>query len=153
MNGKNALYAALLLLFACSRLDTLSSELLDQAETRWKRANIQSYQLQVEMKGDRVEKALFEVSVRGGQVVSLKRNGQDVGITPERDYSIAGLFRTLHQELDLAGKPVLLGAPEGYSAYPMASFDEQTGRLLQYRRTVGGASNTIDIRVVEFKAQ
>ena len=62
-----------------------------------------------------------------------------------------GLFKTLHQELDLAKNPALLGAPEGYSAYPMARFDEQTGRLMQYRRTVGGTSNTIDIRVAEFE--
>ena len=151
MNRKNALYAALLALLACSRLNTLSPELLDQAEARWTRASIGSYQLQVEMKGDRVEKAVFEVTVRGGHVVSMKRNGQEVQIAPDRDYSIPGLFRTLHQELDLAKNPILLGAPKGYSAYPMAAFDDQTGRLVQYRRTVGGASNTIDIRVVEFK--
>jgi hypothetical protein len=148
---KNARYAALLVLFACSRLNTLTPELLAQAEARWNRANIGSYQLEVEMKGDRLEKALFEVTVRSGQVVSLKRNGQAVQIAPDRDYSIPGLFRTLHQELDLVKKPVLLGAPEGYTAYPMAAFDGQNGRLVQYRRTVGGASNTIDIRVVEFK--
>ena len=42
-----------------------------------------------------------------------------------------GLFRILHQEMGLAEKPNLLGAPEGYAAYPMARFDEQSGRLIE----------------------
>jgi hypothetical protein len=54
--------------------------------------------------------------------------------------------------MGLAKTPSLLGAPGGYSAYLMADFDEQTGRLVAYRRTVGGTSNTIDIKVLEFDA-
>ena len=103
------------------------------------------------MKGDRVEKEQFQVTVRAGQVAMLRRNGRDISPTREQDYSIDGLFRILHQEMGLVEKPALLGAPEGYSAYPMARFDDKTGRLIEYRRTVGGTSNTIDIRVLEFK--
>jgi hypothetical protein len=53
--------------------------------------------------------------------------------------------------MDLAQKPSLLGAPEGYSAYLMASFDGETGALKHYRRSVGGISNSIDIEVLEFR--
>ena len=63
-----------------------------------------------------------------------------------------GLFRMLAQELELASQPSLLGAPPGYAAYPMARFDEDTGALEQFRRTVGGAQNTIEIAVLDFEA-
>lgn len=63
-----------------------------------------------------------------------------------------GLFRVLVQEVDLIGKPALLGAPEGYSVYAMARFDLENGRLIRYRRTVGGAKNSVEMDVVEFEA-
>jgi hypothetical protein len=35
--------------------------------------------------------------------------------------------------------------------YTNAKFDDMTGRLIRYRRTVGGTSNSIDINVVEYQ--
>jgi hypothetical protein len=64
-----------------------------------------------------------------------------------------GLFHMLEQELGLAERPVVLGAPEGYSLYLNARFDDLTGRLVRYRRIVGGTSNSVDINVVTFEAQ
>ena len=61
-----------------------------------------------------------------------------------------GLFHMLGQELGLAERPAMLGAPEGYSVYLTARFDETNGRLVRYRRIVGGASNSIEVKVVEF---
>ena len=150
VNRKTALFAAILILNACSRLDSLTPASLNQAQAKWNSSKPPSYRLVIEMKGDRVEREQFEVTVRNGDVISLKRNTQEVKRATGQDYSMDGLFRMLHQELALSEKPSLMGAPEGYSAYPMARFDEQSGRLLAYRRTVGGTSNTIDIRVLEF---
>ena len=121
-----------------------------QAQEKWKAHEPASYSLIVEMSGDRVETGRFEVEVRAGEVVSLRRNGLVIMPGRGQDYSMKGLFHMLEQELGLAGKPSLLGAPAGYSAYPMAHFDAETGRLVRYRRTVGGTSNTIDINVVQF---
>jgi len=45
----------------------------------------------------------------------------------------------------------MLGAPEGYAVYTNARFDDTTGRLIRYRRTVGGTSNSIEINVLEFQ--
>ena len=134
----------------CSRLDTLTPEGLDQAEQKWKAHQPAAYRLVIEMSGDRVETGRFEAAIRGGQVVSLRRNG--VGIIPGRgqDYSMDGLFQMLKQELGLAEKPSMLGAPPGYSVYAQALFDENTGRLIRYSRSVGGTSNAIDVRVVEY---
>ena len=129
----------------------MTSDLLAQSETKWRASKPASYRLTIEMKGDRVEKEQFEVSVEDSRVTSLKRNGLDVQPAAGQDYSMDGLFHMLHQEMELAQKPVLLGAPEGYSAYLMARFDEQNGRLIEYRRTVGGTTNTINIRVLQFQ--
>jgi len=104
-----------------------------------------------EMRGDRVEAGRFEVTVQGEEVVSLRRNDQVILPGRGHDYSMDGLFRLLFQEMDLAGKPSLLGAPEGYSVYSMGRFDPDNGRLIRYRRTVGGATNSIDIDVTEFE--
>ena len=103
------------------------------------------------MTGDRVETGRFEVEVHGGQVASLRRNGLIISPNAGQDYSMEGLFRMLQQELGLAEKPTMLGAPDGYSVYTTAQFDDASGRLVQYRRIVGGASNSIEVRVLEYQ--
>ena len=136
----------------CSRLQPLTPEMLQTARDKWQSSRPEYYRLTLEMSGDRVETGRFEVTVQGNEVVSLRRNGQVILPGRGQDYSMDGLFRMLIQELDLAGKPALLGAPEGYSAYAMARFDPETGRLVRYRRTVGGAKNSIEIDVVSFES-
>ena len=137
---------------ACSRLPTLTPELLSQAEQKWNAQRPASYRLVVEMSGDRVEAGGFEVEVHSGQVVSLRRNGLVISPSSGQDYTMEGLFRMLRQEIGLAEKPGMLGAPGGYSVYMNARFDETTGRLLRYRRTVGGTSNSIEVNVEEYAA-
>lgn len=139
------------LIAACSRLDTLTPGVLSQAEEKWKSHKPGSYRLVVEMSGDRVETGKFEVEVQGGETASLRRNGAVIMPGRGQDYTMEGLFHMLQQEMGLAEKPATLGAPAGYSAYPMAQFDENTGRLIRYQRTVGGTSNSIEVKVVEFE--
>jgi hypothetical protein len=136
---------------ACSRLDTLTPELLEQSQQKWKTHQPVGYRLVIEMSGDRVETGTFEVMVRDGQVVSLRRNGLIITPASGQDYSMDGLFRMLMQELGLAEKPSLLGAPGGYSAYLQVQFDPETGRLVRYRRSVGGTSNSIDVEILEYE--
>jgi hypothetical protein len=138
------------LMCGCARLDTLTPELLDQAEQKWKAHEPVTYRLVIEMSGDRVETGRFEVMIREGQVATLRRNGLGIAVGSGQDYSMPGLFRMLRQELGLAEKPTMLGAPGGYSVYLQAQFDQETGRLIRYRRSVGGTSNTIDVNVVEY---
>lgn len=125
--------------------------MLDEAEMKWGSNKPPSYTLVVSMEGDRVEREEFDVRVERGQVTSLRRNGEFVERVAAQDYSMDGLFSLIHQEMDLAQKPFPFGAPEGYSAYLMARFDARTGRLVHYRRAVGGASNSIDIEVLSFE--
>jgi hypothetical protein len=134
----------------CSRLPALTPEILTQAEQKWAQHNPPFYRLIVEMSGDRVETGRFEVDVRSGHVVSLRRNGLVIRPDAGQDYSMEGLFHMLVQELGLSEKPTMLGAPPGYSVYITARFDDTTGRLVHYRRIVGGTSNSIDVNVVEY---
>jgi len=150
---KTVTIVAIFLLTACSNLTNLTPELLNQAQAKWNSSKPRFYKAVIEMKGDRVEKAVFEVTVTAGKVAELRRNGLHIQLKDGEDYSVDGLFRIMHQEQALAEKPALLGAPAGYSAYLMAQFDDQTGRPIAYRRTVGGTTNTIDIRVLEFSLQ
>jgi len=129
----------------------LTAEALTQAESKWRTRGPESYRIVIEMSGDRVQNGRFEVTVRDGLVIELKRNGLVIPPTAGQDYSMAGLFHMLEQEIGLAERPATLGAPEGYSVYLNARFDEMTGRLIHYRRVVGGTSNSIEVNVVEFK--
>ena len=147
-----ALTALLFLTTACSRLDPLTLEAVQSAEQKWREAKPDFYSLAVEMQGDRIETNRFDITVRGDEV-SIRRDGQVVVPPRPRDYSMEGWFRMLRQELDLADNPALLGAPAGYSAYPMARFDAETGRLIRFQRTVGGTQNSIEINIVGFEVE
>ena len=142
----------LFLFYGCSRISDLTPDVLRTAQTQWEKSGPASYRMVVETSGDRMEKSKYEVTVNAKTVVKLVRNGTP--LQPEagdNSYTVEGLFRTMDQEIDLKGKPQLLGAPPGYSSYPMASFDRATGRLLRFQRSVGGTKNNIEINVREFE--
>ena len=153
MKPRVFLPAALLVIAGCSRLETLTPGLFFQAEGKWKARQPAVYRLVIEMSGDRVETGKFEATVRSGMVISLRRNGLVIMPGLGQEYSMEGLFRMLEQELGLAEKPALLGAPPGYAVYTMAEFDAGTDRLIRYRRTVGGTSNEIEVKVLEYEPQ
>ena len=131
----------------------MTEAVLVDAEQRWRKEEPGLYRLVVEMSGERVETGLFEALVRDGAVVSLKRNGQVVLPDRGQDYSMEGLFGMLRQELALSERPALMGAPPGFAAHLLVRFNDETGRLERYRRTVGGANNNIEITVVEYTPQ
>jgi hypothetical protein len=141
----------LLLLCGCSRLSELTPEALHAAQGQWEKSGPASYRMVVETSGDHMDTSKYEVMVRAKSVVRLVRNGSPLQPEAGNSYTVEGLFHTLDQEIDLKGKPQLLGAPPGYSSYPMASFDSATGRPLRFQRSVGGTKNSIEILVREFE--
>ena len=142
---------AFLLAASCSGVSSLTAESLNAAKQRWETSGPSYYRMVVETKGDRNEPSKYEVTVRDKEVIKFLRNGQLMTATSGQDYSVEGLFHVLALELDLMKKPEVLGAPPGYSSYPMASFDAKTGRLLRFQRSVGGTKNSIEIDVREFE--
>jgi hypothetical protein len=153
VNRKFFIPALLFGIAGCARLPALTPSILEQAENQWRAHRPAFYRLVIDMSGDRVEAGRFDAMVRSGEVVSLRRNGLVVLPSRGQDYSMEGLFRMLEQELGLAEKPALLGAPPGYSVYTTAEFDANNGRLIHYRRVVGGTSNSIDVKIVEYVDQ
>jgi Family of unknown function (DUF6174) len=123
---------------------------LTAAKEKWDAHRPQAYRLVIEMSGDRVETGRFEVEVRSGRVTSIRRNGLVIPAAAGEEYTMEGLFHTLAQELGLAEKPAMLGAAPGYAVYTTAEFDDVSGRLMRYRRIVGGTSNSIEINVLEY---
>ena len=129
----------------------MTPELLDQAKRKWQASKPAAYSMTVVMQGDRVERGEYEVDVQGDKVTNFKRNGLVLDPASGHEYSMDGLFRILEEEVDLAKTPASFGAPSGYSAYLLVSFDATSGALQHYRRSVGGISNSIDIEVLKFQ--
>jgi hypothetical protein len=156
-SGRLLAFAAVAFFASCSGFSTLTPQNLNDAKVKWASSRPAFYTMVVKMEGDRLDASEYEVHVENGLVTSLKRNGTAVipalGQPLSQDYSMDGLFNILEQEMALAEtEPVKLGAPAGYRAYLMAKF-ESDGRLLKYRRTVGGGANsTIDIVVQKFES-
>jgi hypothetical protein len=154
VNSRTALlWTSIVVLVSCSGLSTLTPQMIDQAEKQWNANKPSSYRLVVTMSGDRLEKSEYDVRVENGLVTSLTRNGKEVNSFQGQDYSMDGLFKIIREEMELSSTPMKLGAGEGYMAYLMAAFDSTTGRIVKYRRSVGGANNTIDIVVQKFEPQ
>jgi hypothetical protein len=152
-SGKALLWISAVLLASCSGLSTLTPQMIDQAQKQWDASKPASYRLVVTMGGDRLEKSEYDVRVENGIVTGLTRNGKAVNSFQGQDYSMDGLFTIIREEMELANTPVKLGAGSGHAAYLMADFDSATGRLVKYRRAVGGGTNSIDIVVQTFEPQ
>ena len=127
--------------------------MIDDAEKQWNASKPASYHLVVTMSGDRLDKSDYDVQVENGVVTGLTRNGTRVNSAQGQDYSMDGLFKLIREEMELSTTPVKLGAQAGHAAYLMVRFDKASGRLLKYRRAVGGANNSIEIVVQKFEPQ
>ncbi|HZR81596.1 MAG TPA: hypothetical protein VFD92_10910 [Candidatus Binatia bacterium] len=142
-----ALAAALLVLSGCSLLgpppmEPLSATTLEAAERRWDARGSDSYHLVVRVRAPRFEPAVYDLVVSGGKLVAIERNGAAVppGDAHRYDYSVAGLFGMLQQDLRLADVPAIGDVP---AVDLRAEFEPATGRLVCYRRTVGAARRRV----------
>jgi len=126
----------------------LTAGRLAAARAIWDKTGMRDYDLEVQVLADRLEEGRFEIQVRDGNVTRAIRNG--IAASGQGDaYSIAGLFRILERELELSQNASQgFGAPAGYRAYLHARFNAELGYPEAYRRSVGGTSNAIEIRVL-----
>ena len=118
------------------------------ARAAWDAIGIHDYDLEVQVRADRLEAGRFEIEVRDGNVTRATQNGIVTSGSSDA-YSIAGLFAILERELELSANASQgFGAPAGYRAYLHARFSPEAGYPEAYRRSVGGTSNEIEIRVL-----
>lgn len=117
-------------------MEVLTPATLAEAEHRWEEQGTTSYRLSVRVRAPRYAPAVYDVTVTDGRLVKVERDGtalplEEVG---RHDFSVAGLFALLREDLPLAGvHPVGTAPPIDVRA----RFDPTTGRLERYRRTVG----------------
>lgn len=128
----------------------LTAQDLAAARERWRVHGPNAYEIELRVHADRLESAQYVIVVRDGVVVGSRRDGTPVA-SAEDAYSVTGLFEMLEREIELAAQPQSgFGAPAGFRAYLYARFDPENGRPIQYRRTVGGTSNGVEIQVERF---
>ena len=81
---------------------TVDGGVLTPAENKWRTHRPEFYRIVIEMSGDRVQAGRFEVAVRGGEVVDLKRNGLVIGPTAGQDGNVAVEGRRARKHLGIA---------------------------------------------------
>ena len=127
----------------------LTEDSLAPAEARWKADGPASYDMEIEIGGDRA--GVVRIEVRDGDVTSMQRDGKT---PPERTWdvwSVPGQFDTLYRELELAADPVgqiQASKDTRWSLY--AEFDRQFGYPIRYRRIVMGTGPDISWEVSRF---
>ena len=132
-------------------MQPLTAKALEEAQHRWEAHGADSYHLVVRVRAPRLDVAVYDVVVVGGELAKVERNGQAVQRedTHRYDYSVSGLFALLREDLRLTEVPAVGDVP------PLdlrAHFEPETGRLTQYRRTVGSARRRVLlVEVLEYQ--
>jgi len=143
-----------LLLSGCSQapLEPLTGAAVEAAQKKWEARGAKAYHLVVHVRAPRAPAVVYDLEVAGDQVVKLIRDGRVV--PPEEmaaySYSMADLFKLLREDVRLAEAE--LTPEEARPADLRVRFDEETGRLDVYRRTVGTARRRVlFIEVMEYE--
>jgi hypothetical protein len=142
---------ALWLRFGKKPLQPLTPEALDQAMALWKAHEVQDYDVEIEVAG--VQSGRHVLQVRGGKVTNMTTNGIADPLRAGEYWTVAGMFRTLDEELALAQKPVVaFGVTDPQSVYLAAYFDPALGYPRYYLRQIFGKNLTVDWEVKAFRA-
>jgi hypothetical protein len=142
--------AALLLeLFVARRIPPLTADRLDAARELWNQNGPASYDLDLEMGGERP--GPVHVEVRNGEVVAMTRDDR----TPEQRlwmyWAVPGQFDLLERELALAEDPMHeAGAQSGTVWEVRCEFDPQSGLPRRYQRNVFGGGPNFSWQVTHF---
>ncbi len=130
--------------------EPLTRESIEDARRLWRSSGLQDYDLQLEVHTAGGTVSLYDVSVRDGDVVRLRLDGLPTESRRPGDFSVPGLFETLEREAELAAEPNGPFSATGAQAIMRVRFDEETGHLERYLRSVTGSRETMEIRTVSF---
>jgi hypothetical protein len=130
--------AALLVYFVVTgpeRMSVVTDDSLASADEKWKSAKIESYRVQIEVRGR--QPATYEVRVENGKVQAATRNGLPLKQLRTLDtWTVPGMFYTMsidmhHQTSHAEGR----AEPGEPNVRVRAIFDEQYGYPARYHRT------------------
>lgn len=124
----------------------------DAAARRWETHGPASYDLDLELTGNR--NATIHVEVRDGEIVHMIRDG----VEPRQQrtwyyWSVPGQLDTIGQELEMARDPAAsFHNPSASQMVMWAEFDPTLGYPRRYDRVVLGADFEVHWRVTRFQA-
>ena len=130
----------------------LTEAIYEAAVARWDANGPASYDLDLELTGNRPGK--IHVEVRDGQVVHMTRDG----VEPKQErtwyyWSVPGQLDTIGQELEMARDPAeSFNSPKATEMVMWAEFDAKFGYPLKYDRVVLGTNFEIHWKVTRFEA-
>lgn len=130
----------------------LTEALYEAAVARWDANGPASYDLDLELTGNRPGK--IHVEVRDGQVVRMTRDG----VEPKQErtwyyWSVLGQLDTIGQELEMGRDPAQsFNSPAATEMVMWAEFDAKFGYPLKYDRVVLGTNFEIHWKVTRFEA-
>lgn len=140
--------AAVAVLAACEpAAEPLTRERLAQARERWEAADVDTYRLELEMRGAINERRV--VDVEAGIVIDMTAGGAPAARSAWDAWSVEGLFDLLERELANADNPLeTYGVEDPTSIRLEASFCPDLGHPLYFRRLVPGVTQPIEWEVV-----
>ncbi len=136
-----------LITISCAQGSPLTPEDLKTARNTWASTGYSSYQLVLEITGDTIEAGTFKIEVQNGAITHATRNDREL-TTPDTFYTIAGLFKFLEDELELAKEPGrYFSAGPDARIYMKAHFDPKTGAPLRYLRAITEPRHPVVVEV------
>jgi hypothetical protein len=130
----------------------LTEESLTAARARWQAANIQNYDLEIDIRGRQPGKVVLQV--RRGEVTSMTRDG----VTPSRRetwdvWSVPGMFDTIEEEWSKRTDTSQgFGAQGGGALLQRAKFDPDNGLPRYYSRSISGSPLDVTWEVTQFRS-
>ena len=130
-----------------------ADETFEAAQQRWNDHRPGSYEMTVEIRGNRPGEV--RVEVRSGQPISVVRDGQKL-TEPRlmRPWTVPGLFEMVDREAELAEDPQgKFGAGAGGRVTLRVAYDAQLGYPTHVQRFVEDARQDLELEVIQFQVQ
>jgi hypothetical protein len=121
----------------------LKPEQLEHAALRWREHGPASYTMRYVVKNSNGEPEVYDAEVRGGRVVAARLNDRLLEPRLWSYHDMRGRFADIRRFLDEDAKP---GKPR---VFVKARFDDKTGQLKHYLRSVSATRERVEIAVVE----
>ena len=143
--GLSALFC--MILVGCSEKEPLVRSALEAGERRWETKGRSDYKLHIEISGDKIESGKFVAEIKNKKLNSVTRNGKTL-TKPDNFYTIEGLFKFLHDEIDLGRSPArYFNAPADSKVHQFMLLDKELGYPKRYVRSIFGTEHNISLEI------
>ena len=127
-------------------LDPVTQARLESARARWEHSGVTDYELVVEIFG--AESGQYDITVRGGRLEQINRNGEPANPAQGEYWTVDGLFRTIEAELHFKDqRTTAQPVPAGSRIFLLGKFDVRLGYPRKFVRQITGTSRGIEIQV------